>query len=207
MQIYKVFYNSKPLILTTSIVPFDDDTPLLFIKYTNASLILEALESNKTKTLFLYHKNEKKLLKYFEKYFPVVEAAGGMVQHQNGKYLFIYRNDKWDLPKGKIEKNEMLIVAAAREVEEETGVRGLKIISPLPVTYHLYKANGKYKLKKTYWYFMKTDYKGSLTPQIEENIQKAVWKSEEAIPVLFKNAYENIKLLFEAHLNTHGIGN
>ena len=38
-----------------------------------------------------------------------MEAAGGLVKHANGSYLFIYRNDKWDLPKGKIEKNEVII--------------------------------------------------------------------------------------------------
>ena len=44
------------------------------------------------------------------------------MKHANGSYLFIYRNDKWDLPKGKIEKNEVVIEAAVREVMEETGV-------------------------------------------------------------------------------------
>ena len=55
--------------------------------------------------------------------FPLVEAAGGLVQHANGKVLFIHRNNRWDLPKGRIEKGENEIDAAVREVIEETGVK------------------------------------------------------------------------------------
>jgi ADP-ribose pyrophosphatase YjhB (NUDIX family) len=29
-----------------------------------------------------------------------------LVKNEERRYLFIYRNDKWDLPKGKIEKDE-----------------------------------------------------------------------------------------------------
>ena len=36
---------------------------------------------------------------------------------------------------------------------------------------------------------------GNLVPQIEENIDLAIWKFPEEIPKLMKNAYENIKLL------------
>ena len=38
-------------------------------------------------------------------------------------------------------------------------------------------------------------YAGNLVPQIEENIELAIWKFPEEIPKLMKNAYENIKLL------------
>ena len=194
---YKVFYNSKPLILTTSLELNDDKTPLLYLKYTSTELILKALDSKKTTAVYLYHNDNKKLFKRFEVFFPVVEAAGGLVQHENGDYLFIYRNNRWDLPKGKVEKKELLINAATREVMEETGVADLIPLKALPTTYHLFKPNRHYKLKKTYWYFMKTKYSGVLIPQMEENIQKAVWKSKSEIPKLFKNAYENIKILFE----------
>ncbi len=195
---YKVFYNSKPLILTTSLASNSEETPVLFLRYTSTDLILKALDAKKVKKLYLYHSNKKKLLALFQEFFPLVEAAGGLVQHKNGDFLFIYRNDKWDLPKGKIEKKEMLIDAAVREVMEETGVRDLEPIKAITTTHHLFRRNGRYKLKKTFWYYMTTNYKGVLTPQLEENIEKAVWKSKKDIPKLFKNAYENIKELFDA---------
>ena len=147
--------------------------------------------------MYLYHRDAEKLQKYFLKRFPCVEAAGGLVEHENGSYLFIYRNDKWDLPKGKIEKKEVVVDAAVREVMEETGVADLVVKSPMPTTYHVYNANGKFKLKKTYWFLMKSSYSAPLSPQLEENIQMAVWKSKSDFPMLMENAYENIKILLK----------
>ena len=147
--------------------------------------------------MYLYHSNPDKFEKHFFRTFPFVEAAGGLVQHQDGRFLFIYRNNKWDLPKGKIEKNETLIKAAKREVSEETGVTDLEVKKPLPITYHIYNANGKFKVKKTYWFLMTSKFNGSLLPQFEENIKMAVWKGINEIPKLMENAYENIKIVLK----------
>ena len=194
---YKVFYNQKPLFFTTDLTNNSDETPLLFIKYTSALVIVNALRNKNTKAVYLYHPKEEKLEKHFLKHFPVVEAAGGLVEHTDGRYLFIYRNDKWDLPKGKIEKNEVIIDAAKREVTEETGVGNLMVTKPLNTTYHVFNSKGKFKLKKTYWFLMKSNYDGPLVPQEEENIQAAAWRSKTDFPLLMKNAYENIKILLE----------
>ena len=74
------------------------------------------------------------------------------------------------------------------------------VIKPLPITFHIYNANGKYKIKKTYWFLMKSSYEGPLVPQIEENIQQAIWKSKSEFPELMQNAYENIKLILKSIL-------
>jgi hypothetical protein len=148
------------------------------------------------KSPLLKHFGQKKIRgSTYIKKFPIVEAAGGLVEHKNGKILFIYRNNKWDLPKGKIEKREVIIDAAIREVMEETGVADLVVNKPLSTTYHIYRASKQFKLKKTYWFLMKSGYSAPLTPQIEENIQMAVWKSKEDFSILKENAYENIKIL------------
>ena len=55
----------------------------------------------------------------------------------------------------------------------------------------------KYKLKKTHWYLMKSSCNSTLTPQIDENITKAEWKTKEEIPKLLENAYKNLKLIFD----------
>jgi 8-oxo-dGTP pyrophosphatase MutT (NUDIX family) len=195
---YKVFYNQKPIFLTTEIEEISDKFPLFYAKYTTVISLMKALKSKKVSGIYLYHPVGEKLEKYFLKHFPLVEAAGGMVEHKERGYLFIYRNDKWDLPKGKIEKKEIVLNAAMREVSEETGVVGLIVSKPLPTTYHIFNANGKYKLKLTYWFLMKTKYDLPLIPQTEENIQKAEWKTKDEIPNLFKNAYENIKTVVNA---------
>ena len=126
---YKVFFNQKPLVLTDKILETSDSSPLIFIKYTTASLIIKALKSKNNEKVYLYHKNMDKLWEIFLKKFPVIQAAGGLVERTDGKLLFIFRNDKWDLPKGGVEKKELIIEAAKREVTEETGVADI-IIDP-----------------------------------------------------------------------------
>ena len=195
---YKVFYKQKPIIFKTDIEEISDEFPLLYAKYTSVYSLMKALKSKKVSGINLYHPKREKLEMHFLKLFPMVEAAGGLVKHKDGRLLFIYRNNKWDLPKGKIEKKEIILKAAIREVSEETGVLNLIVSKPLPTTYHIYNANGRYKLKLTHWFLMKTKYALPLTPQMDENIQKAEWKTIEEIPDLFKNAYENIKIVVNA---------
>src|SRR5690606_30154599 len=104
-----------------------------------------------------------------------VIAAGGLVKNKDNEVLFIKRNGKWDLPKGRVERKEAIEDAAIRETEEETGVAELKIIKPLQITYHLFKRNGVTKLKETHWFEMFSPYTGNLTPQINEGITKVRW--------------------------------
>ena len=111
-------------------------------------------------------------LKKLKEKIPVVKAGGGLVYNKKGEVLFIFRNGKWDLPKGGIEKGEGIEEAAIREVEEETGVKKLKVVQKLQKTYHVFKRNGSYKLKITHWYEMKTDYTGKLQGQENEGIEK-----------------------------------
>ena len=193
---YKVFFNQKPIFLTTELVFQTVRTPVMFIKFSSPENIVKALKSKKTECLYLYHQKEDKLWMHFLRHFPIVEAAGGLVRHQDGRFLFIYRNEKWDLPKGRIEKNEPIRIAAVREVEEETGVDGLEIVKPLIETFHVFNRNGKYKLKKTFWFEMKTASTSTLTPQLDEGIEQAVWVFEKEIPHKFENAYENIKQVY-----------
>lgn len=157
--------------------------------------VIKKLNSDRVKGVILTHKKEKKILKKFLKKLPNVVASGGKVYNKQGDVLFIYRNDKWDLPKGKLEKKENIEHAALREVYEETGVSDLKIEAPLDVTYHIFKRNGAYKIKITHWYKMTTDYDGDLIPQQEEGITKVAWLKPEQIKAALDNSYANIKLL------------
>ena len=190
---YTVFFNQKPLILTSKILKSSDSNPLIHIKFSSKNQILKAVKSKKTESVYIYHKNIKKLWKIFIKKFPIIDAAGGLVERSDGKILFIYRNNRWDLPKGGVEKKELIIEAAQREVKEETGLADLIVISKIGETYHIFKKGKNFRLKRTYWFKMKSDYQGELFPQEEEGIISAEWINKKRIPEIFKNAYENIK--------------
>jgi 8-oxo-dGTP pyrophosphatase MutT (NUDIX family) len=124
--------------------------------------------------------------------YIMIEAAGGLVFNKDGDILMIFRNGKWDLPKGKLEIGESIEECAIREVEEECGIVGLDIIEKLLETYHTYNMDGEEVLKKTYWYKMKTDYSAKLIPQLEEGITKVSWVDKDQISKKLKNSYGNI---------------
>lgn len=193
---YKVFINDKPLFLTNEIEK-ETDFQLFLLESADINKIIVKYYQNKIQKAILYHPDEKAILKKLKEKIPVNKAGGGLVKNKNGEILFIFRNGKWDLPKGGIEKNETIDETAIREVEEETGCKNLEIKKKLQKTYHIFKRNGDYKLKITHWFEMYTEYDGPLEGQIEEGIEKVAWLKPEEIPEALENSYENIKLLFE----------
>eukprot|EP01102_Stenamoeba_stenopodia_P003847 TRINITY_DN13978_c0_g1_i1.p1 TRINITY_DN13978_c0_g1~~TRINITY_DN13978_c0_g1_i1.p1 ORF type:complete len:112 (-),score=20.50 TRINITY_DN13978_c0_g1_i1:77-412(-) len=101
------------------------------------------------------------------------------------------------LAKRRNREGEEIEATAMREVEEETGVNQLRITNKLQKTYHIFKRNGKYKLKITHWFEMFSDFEGTPVGQENEGIEKVAWLNPEQIKEALKNSYENIKLLFE----------
>lgn len=193
---YKVFVNDKPLFLTNQIQK-ETDFQLFLLDSVDIKQLIIKIFKNKVDKAFLYHPDEKEILKKLKSKIPVEKAGGGLVYNDKNEVLFIFRNKKWDLPKGGIEKGEEIEDTAIREVEEETGVKDLKIVRKLNKTYHIFKRNGRYKLKITHWFEMKTSFSGKMTGQADEGIEKVEWVKQEAIPACLTNSYENIKLLFE----------
>ena len=127
----------------------------------------------------------------------IIKAAGGIVYNSVNQQLMIFRNGKWDLPKGKLEIGENVRDCAIRELEEETGVCNLEIISFLETTYHTYKINDQEILKSTYWFKMFTDYDGVLSPQDAEGISQVEWVSREGVLAKLDNSYDNIRQLLK----------
>jgi 8-oxo-dGTP pyrophosphatase MutT (NUDIX family) len=200
---YKVFVNDKPLFLTNEIAK-ETDFQLFLLESIDIEQLIIKIFQNKVQKAYLYYPDEKEILKKLKDKIPVCKAGGGLVYNKSGEVLFIFRNGKWDLPKGGIEKGEEIEDTAMREVEEETGVGQLTIRKKLQKTYHIFKRGGKYKLKITHWYEMQSNYAGATHPQVEEGIEKAVWLKPEEIKEVLKNSYENIKLLFEEEQITTG---
>lgn len=137
----------------------------------------------------------------FNSFFVMIEAAGGLVQSENGLWLFIHRNGMWDLPKGKLEVGEDIEACAVREVAEECGIAEPKIIRPLSTTYHTYTLNGKRILKPTHWFLMKSSDPSELIPQSEEGITQVKWVSDNEAKLLAEGSFGSIKQVISEGLS------
>ncbi len=198
---YKVFINDKLIILTDQILK-EDGYKFFLLKTVDLDFVITKLVKSDLESAYLYHPNKSKLLSLFKQKIKCIKAGGGLVVNDSSQILFIERNNKWDLPKGHQEKGEDIENTSVREVEEETGVKNLKIDKFLQETYHIYKNKGRYCLKITHWYLMSTNFSGKLNPQSNEGITQAVWKTAEHAKLAMNNSYSNIVLLTESYLNS-----
>ena len=154
--------------------------------------LTEKLVEVTTQQCQIISNDPKRAFKRFFKSFVKIKAAGGLV-FRDKEMLFIHRNNKWDLPKGKVEKNETSKNAAVREVMEECGlINKPQIKCKLLNTYHVYLVNGKSYLKKTCWFLMNYDGNEKLVAQKEEGITSACWVSASGLSIKLKKSYASI---------------
>ena len=192
-QKYRIYINEKVVLLTATPPAQAENYQQLDAEGFDLQIFYSGIDKqHKAARFYILCNTPKTYLKSIIKKNILVKAAGGLVKNSQGDYLFIYRNNKWDLPKGKLEKDEAPVDGAVREVEEECGIRmgkaGKKIVS----TYHVYTIKGEVVLKKTWWYKMK--YKGSekLKPQVEEGITEVRWFNAAHIEAVKANTFPSI---------------
>ena len=137
----------------------------------------------------VYDTDIRHLWKIFRIYFTEVGAAGGLVKHTSGRYMFIEKKGKLDLPKGHIEKGEEPDVCALREVNEECRIVGHTIIKPIDPSYHTYSWEGISYLKKTSWFLMQYDGEMIKEPEIAEGITKVEWLLPDELNKIKTNAW------------------
>ncbi len=196
----KIYFGDKPVFLCDEI---DKDLNAIlhhpdavFIDEINTHAInalLHEIKKDEFHAGVLWHTDLDKLKKAFFKHFTLIEAAGGIVVNEKKEILFIYRLEKWDLPKGKLEKGEKLEECAIREVEEETGVTNIKILKKAGETYHTYDAYGKHYLKISHWYHMNCKGIQKLVPQTVENITEIKWVKQTQLKDVLSNTYPSVK--------------
>jgi 8-oxo-dGTP pyrophosphatase MutT (NUDIX family) len=204
---YKVFFNEKliavsgreNITLNKPIRAFENDCSFEDVKSWFGSFI-----KGDEKEIILTHSVPEKFFELFQSVFITIHAAGGVVLRKN-KILFIFRNGKWDLPKGKIEPGEKAAIAAVREVEEECGISGHKIVKQLPSTFHIYQSpyketQGEWIFKETFWFEMKYAGSDSGTPQIDEGITEVRWLNRNELDTVLTNTYENLKQIIQLYL-------
>lgn len=122
----------------------------------------------------------------------VILAAGGVVQNENGELLLMFRKKHWDLPKGKMDKDESIEECAVREVEEETGLTNVKIGRFIDETLHQYEEDGELVTKKTAWFHMTASSTDQLVPQTDEQIEELRWVKATELQPYLQNSYPNI---------------
>jgi ADP-ribose pyrophosphatase YjhB (NUDIX family) len=157
---------------------------------------LELKKLGKLDTIICRSEDYIRTKEFIKSQFRIIRAAGGLVQKED-KFLLIYRLGKWDLPKGKLEKDEKSKIAAVREVGEECGVDA-EIIDKLTTTWHTYIQEGKRILKKSTWYNMNCIDDSHMEPQYVENIEEIRWMNHAEVQQAMKNSFRSIKGVFEA---------
>lgn len=196
---YEVFVNETPLIIT-SFTKKNNTLPTYPFHSIDFKKLMKKLNKKDCKGMVLISDNLKKDWANFTQNFEVIVAAGGLVLNKKKEVLFIYRNDRWDLPKGKVEKDENIATAAIREVEEECGISNLELKRKITTTYHTYNLNGL-KLKETHWFLMTSSFKGNLKPQLEEGITAVLFKNNMLAKIALQNTYKNIQLIYDTYSN------
>jgi len=186
MITYKVHFENRFILLSPE--PDRLQKYGLFHKFNTTSelykLISKFQEDTSIPSVNIYDPNIQYLWKLFRIYFTEVQAAGGLVRHTSGRYLFIKKREKWDLPKGHVDKNETPEECALREVREECGIKGHRIIKPLEPSYHTFTLEGISFLKKTNWFLMEYDGEMIIKPEIKEHITEVAWLLPEEISAI-----------------------
>jgi len=211
---YKIYVNNLPVILakdTFSSFNYYDKDELQF-QYEESADITSVLQYAKhypeANRIILTNPNLDHLRTEFFKNFMYLSAGGGVVFNDSNEILMIFRNGRWDLPKGKLKKDEDIAEGSLREVIEETNARGAKIIEKVKftalnqdVTYHTYMIGKLPIIKATHWYIMHSSEEEELIPQSEEGIEKAEWVAIDDIGEHFKNTFQTIKDVINTALN------
>ncbi|WP_432708090.1 NUDIX hydrolase [Pedobacter sp.] len=189
---YRIYINDSSLFIADSLPDEGLDLQLIDVQSFDFITFYKNLDKGAAKHYLLRSDDPKATFKKLKDQCLLIKAAGGLVKSGKGNYLFILRNKKWDLPKGKVESGEKMKEAALREVEEECGVKILTNDEKLCRTYHIYEMGGKVVLKKTNWYSMTVKGQPKLIPQQEEGITKAGWYGKDALGPLLSNTYQLI---------------
>lgn len=190
----KIFFTDKALLLTDTPIEVEGAVRLPSSELSKAN-VLKIFET--TNSIIVCDEAIEAVKERFFGEFKYVLAAGGVVHNERGESLMIYRNHRWDLPKGHVDGEESDEECAVREIAEETGVEGAKIVRFLCNTLHSFDVYGVWEIKRTAWYELEAD-TTETKPQTEEGISCAKWCSEEEVVENLKATYPTIREVFAA---------
>ena len=201
----KIYFDDKPLFLCNNVdatlQPYVHHDDAVFIDelnlHTVKSMIHEMQDQSVHAGVF-FHKDLKELKDAFFRKFTLIKAAGGFVLNEKKEVLMMFRRGKWDLPKGKMDNKESFEDCAIRETEEETGLKKIKLNSPLITTYHTYHEGSKFVLKETRWFTMEANSGQKLIPQAAEQITKLEWAGKNHLKEYLHNSFPSVNDVLDA---------
>ncbi len=188
----KVYFENKFVLLTDGKGTKKIENFRVCNNKSDIQAAICAITQSNGDSVVVQNDNFDTLMELFKAEFTYIEAAGGFIENEDGEYLFIFRREKWDLPKGKLEVGETPEIAAVREVQEETGLMDVTRTGYRCSTWHTYELHGKQILKQTYWYNMKATKNQSSKPQTEEEITELQWIAPSNFKEISKNTFPSI---------------
>lgn len=131
--------------------------------------------------------------------FPTQEqiSAGGVAFRRNGPSIEVVliavgEANRWQLPKGLIDKDERVDAAAMREVQEETGITTtlLQLIDKIEYWYVGHRHNQRVRFHKLVYFYL-LEFQSGDTSLHDHEVNEARWfEIDEAHEVL---AFQNEK--------------
>jgi 8-oxo-dGTP pyrophosphatase MutT (NUDIX family) len=203
MQMYKVFTENQLLIFTKENNIQKNSTFFNCSSIENLESVLTNIDSENTEIQLLVADNssiEYEVDCLFSKHKKIT-AAGGIVL-KDSKIAVIFRNEKWDLPKGHVDFGETIEAAALREVKEETGIIA-QLSEKIGCTYHTYVYNNQLVLKTTHWFEMISINDSLIQPQLEEGITAIEWFDLSDLSLFYSNTYASLANLMKHYLELH----
>ena len=131
-----------------------------------------------------------------------VTSSGGVILNADGNVLILRRKQEgtWVLPKGRMEPGETLVQTALREVNEETGLKDLKVIREIGLVRYifLWRPDDKNYKKTVHYFLMKingTEQEMKLEPDF------ATYSWEEPSSALKMLTFENDRRIVRSIAN------
>jgi 8-oxo-dGTP pyrophosphatase MutT (NUDIX family) len=128
-------------------------------------------------------------------------SAGGIILNEYNEVVIVYANGRgWQFPKGTVEPGESHREAAAREIEEETGLTEITYCASLPP--YLRVPRREKNIERTLYYFLYTAKKQELTPSRE--ITECKWVTLDQAEATL--TYPEDKLFFQKVRHDYALG-
>src|SRR5260221_13083996 len=120
----KIYFSDKPLFLCDRMTDENEiseyahhDDAVLIDEFSHAAVnaMIHEMRQEKVHAGIFIHSDLETLKKAFWRKFVIIQAGGELVDNGKGEYLFLFRGNKWDLPKGNLDRGDTMEQSAIGE--------------------------------------------------------------------------------------------